>query len=285
MPKVVYRIRKGQSVAQAARAASKLRRQTSKGKVSKNMKLAIQRIINKDIETKFAISSVVNAAVYNTIRGKLAPSGTTSLNYLRPCIPPISNSGTASNDLVGAKMKLISLKTVLHFDLGTANTVSTDIFIKVFFLQSRNAKNYTVAQAGLPGANILRTGNASEEDWVPSSGLDPRYLNQLPLNKLSWTGTTKTFRLSKNGGQTNGTVSGNVPLLSNGNATFDFSYNWKAAGKSLKYDESDGSGYPENYLPLIGFVAWYADGTSVGAIDSSMGVNVTYSNHAYYKDA
>jgi len=254
-------------------------------KVSAPLTRAIERVVNRNIETKYAISSQINVGVYNTIRSKLAPSGTTTTNYLRPCIPTLSISGTQSNDLVGAKCKISSLKTVLHFDLGTASTVSTDIMVKVFFLQSRNAKNFTVALPGLPGNNLLRTGSGTEEDWIAGGSVDSRYYNQLPLNKLSFTGSSKTFRLSKNGGQTNGTVSGNVPVLSGGMASFDMVHDWKVGGKVLKYDESDGSGYPENFLPLIAVVAWYPDGTSVGAQDSSMGVFCTQSNHMYYKDA
>jgi len=198
-------------------------------------------------------------------------------------MPLIVNSGTASNDLIGTKAKIVSLKTYLHFNLDTGNSTSNDVMVKVFFLHSRNVKNLGVANNGLPGGNLLRTGAASEEDWVPAAGVDMRLLAQLPVNKNAWTGTTKTFRLSKNAGtMQNGTA---VPLLSAGNASYTFTYDWKAGGKTLKYDESDGSNAPENFLPLICAVAWYPDGTSVGPQDSNMPVFVTLSNHLYYKDA
>lgn len=249
------------------------------------MKNAIQRIVNGNIETKFIVSGLVNVQAYNTIRTKLAPVGTTAFNTLRNCLPVIANSGTQTNDLMGAKMKVASLKTVFHFNLDTANAVSQDIMVKIFFLQSRNVKNYTVALNGLPGSNLLRTGNASEDDWVPASGVDARFQNQLPLNRLAWTGSSKTFRLSKNGGTLNGQATGAVPVISNGISSYDFTHDWKIGGKVLRYDESDNSGMPENYLPLIGVVAWYPDGTPVGAQDSVMPVYFTFTSHLYYKDA
>jgi len=182
-------------------------------------------------------------------------------------------------------MKVVSLKTKFHFNLDTSNTNSNDVMVKVFFLQSRNVKNLTVANTGLPGGNLLRTGTADEDDWVPASGADSRYTNHLPLNRLAWVGRTKTFRLTKNSGQMNLGSSSAVPLLSNGNASYDFTYDWKIGGKTLRYDEGDGSSYPENYLPLVGMVAWYPDGTPVGNQDSVMPVYVTLSNHLYFKDA
>jgi len=269
----------------AAMAGRKPSRRPRVAKVSAPLTRAIQRVVDRNIETKFAISSLVNAQVYNTIRTKFVPAGSVGTQYVRACIPAIANSGTASNDLMGAKCKISSLKTYLHFDLGSTSNVSTDVMVKVFFLQSRNAKNYTVANVGLPGNNLLRTGNATEEDWIAGSSIDSRYYNQLPLNKLSWTGSSKTFRLSKNGGTTNGTAAGSVPVLSGGIGSLDMTYDWKVGGKVLKYDEGDGSGYPENFLPLIAIVAWYPDGTTVGQQDTAMPVFVTQSNHLYYKDA
>jgi len=253
--------------------------------VSQPIKDAIQRILNKDIETKFAISSLVNSQVTNTIRSKLQPGGTTTLNYMRTCMPGISNSGTASNDLIGTKLRVVSLKTVLHFNLDYANATSADVMVRVYFLQSRNAKNYTVAFSGLPGNNLQRTGSGTEQDWLPGTGVDSRYLSQLPLNTLAWTGTQKTFRLSKNGGKTNGEPTGAVPVLNNGQVSYDFVHDWKIGGKVLKYDEGDGSGLPENFLPIIAMVAWYADGTPMASFDQAMPVFTTYSNHLYYKDA
>lgn len=274
--------KKRPSTARKTRVSAKTARTA---KLAPSVKNAIQRMINKDIETKFILSGLVNVQAYNTIRTKLSPVGTTAFNYLRNCLPVIANSGTATNDLLGAKLRAVSLKTMFHFNLDTANAVSQDIMVKVFFLQSRNAKNYTVALNGLPGGNLLRTGNASEDDWVPASGVDPRFQNQLPLNKLAWTGSTKSFRLSKNGGTLNGQATGAVPVISNGIASYDFTHDWKIGGKVLKYDESDNSGMPENYLPLIGVVAWYPDGTPVGAQDTVMPVNFTFTSHFYFKDA
>jgi len=279
-PKVDYvALNKGEKVV----AIASRRRRTAK--VSQPMKNAIQKIINKNLETKLVISSFINQQLTNTIRAKMRATGVTNFANFFPCIPGQSQTGTATNDIIGAKTKIVSLKTYLHFNLAANDTQSDDIMVKVFFLISRNAKNLTVANTGLPAGNLLRTGAGQEQDWVPASGIDERYLNQLPLNTLSFTGTSRTFRLSKNPGQLNGGTSSAVPVLAGGAASYDFSYDWKVKGKVLKYDESDGSLFPENYLPLVCAVAWYPDGTSVGPQDSTMPVFITASNHLYFKDA
>jgi len=253
-------------------------------KVSAPLKLAIQKIVNKNLETKLVISSVVNSMLYNTIRTKMIAAGITVFQNLRTCMPAIVNTGTASNDLIGTRAKIVSLKTYLHFNLDTGNPNNQDVMVKVFFLYSKNVKNYTVASNGLPGNNLLRTGNGSEEDWIPAAGVDSRLTAQLPINTNAWTGTSKIFRLSKNSGTMQQGTTGS-PLLAGGLASYTFSHDWKVGGKTLKYDETDGSNYPENFLPLICAVAWYPDGTSVGPQDSNMPVFVTLSNHLYYKDA
>lgn len=251
-------------------------------KLSKPMRNAVQAIINKNIESKYAFTGVADQPLYNTLRTKI--NATSGLNFIKPCIPQIPINGTASNDLIGTKMKVQSLKTVFNFNLASSNVVSQDILVRVFFLFSKNVKNYSASINGMVGGNLLRTGQGTEEDWVVGSGIDPRILNQLPLNKNAWVGTSKTFRLTKNGGNLNGQATGSVPVLSGVGASYQFTHNWKCT-KTLTYDETDTSLYPENYLPLVGMVAWYPDGTTVGATDQVMPVYCQFSHHIWYKDA
>ena len=75
------------------------------------------------------------------------------------------------------------------------------------------------------------------------------------------------------------------PSAPQGSQCYTYTHNWKVKNKSLTYDESDGSNYPENYLPLIGFVAFLNDGTPVTTNDQSSVVNIALSHHAWYKDA
>lgn len=270
----------------AAMAGKKRRVAKNKrvAKISKPLTNAIQRIVNRNIETKFSFQGVPDTPLYNTLRTTLQP--TLGLNYIKPCIPLLAINGTQSDELIGTRMKIVSLKTVFSFNLAASNTISTDVMIKVFFLISKNVKNNTVAASGLLGKNLLRTGQATEEDWLVGSGVDPRILNQLPVNRNAWSRiSTKTFRLSKNGGTLNGQATGAVPVLGSANGSYSFTHDWKAGGKTCTYDESDGSAYPENYLPLVGMVAWYPDGTSVGSPDTVMPVYAQFSHHLYYKDA
>jgi hypothetical protein len=241
---------------------------------------AIQKVINRNLETKYVFSGVPDTQLFNTLRAKQVAG---SANNLLVAVPSIANTGTATNDLIGARAKIVSHQTKIHINFGAANAVSQDVYVRVFFLQSRNAKSFTVT-GSLPGKNLLRNGQGAEQDWVPGSGLDPRIFAQLPINKLAWTGTSKTFRLSKNGGTLNGQAVGSVPVL-RGSSSFSITHNWKAAGKVIKYDEADGSAYPENYCPFVGFVAWYPDGTPVGDPDSAMPVYIQMSHHMYFKDA
>lgn len=269
----------------AAMVGKKTRRASSKkvAKLSKPIRNAVQAIINKNIETKFAFVGVADNPLYNTLRTALQPAQ--GLNYIKPCLPLLTINGTQSDELIGTKMKIVSLKSIFNFNLASSNAVSQDVMVKIFFLISKNAKNNTVAAAGFTGKNLLRTGQASEEDWIPGSGLDPRIFNQLPVNRNAWVlKGSRTFRLSKNGGTLNGQTTGAVPVLSSANS-YQFTYDWKAGGKTCTYDESDGSSFPENYLPLVGMVAWYPDGTTVGNPDTVMPVYTQFSHHLYYKDA
>lgn len=281
---------RGKTLGQArksAAAARKYRKRAPVGKrvakISRPMKNAIQKIINKNIETKYAFAGVADQPLYNTLRTALQPAQ--GLNFIKPCLPLLSINGTQSDELIGTRMKISSHKTVFNFNLASSNATSQDVMVKVFFLISKNAKNNTVAAAGFTGKNLLRTGQASEEDWIPGSGLDPRIFNQLPVNRNAWVlKGSRTFRLAKNGGTLNGQTTGAVPVLSCANS-YQFTWDWKAGGKTCTYDESDQSSFPENYLPLVGMVAWYPDGTTVGAADQVMPVYCQFSHHLYYKDA
>lgn len=269
----------------AAMAGKRTRKPATKrvAKISKPLTKAIQRIVDKNIETKFAFAGVADQPLYNTIRTSLQPAQ--GLNFIKPCLPLLSINGTQFDELIGTRMKISSHKTIFNFNLASSNATSQDVMVKVFFLLSKNAKNNTVAAAGFTGKNLLRTGQASEEDWIPGSGLDPRIFNQLPVNRNAWIlKGSRTFRLCKNGGTLNGQATGAVPVLT-GVSSYQFTYDWKAGGKVCTYDESDQSSFPENYLPLVGMVAWYPDGTTVGAADQVMPVYCQFSHHLYYKDA
>jgi len=252
--------------------------------VSRSLTLAIQRVVNKNLETKFVVHTDQDQPIYNTLNTAINPSA--GYNYLMPCIPQIVRGAVSTDQMAGAKIKVVSLKTYIHFNFASANNTTNDIMIKVFFLHSKNVQNYTTASNGLLGDNLLRTGQSDEIDWYGNGTgtLEPRCLAQLPLNKLAWTGTTRTYRLSKNGGILNGGTSSALPVLANGNGSIDISYDWKCT-KTLTYDESDQSIYPENYLPLLGVVAWYPDGTSSGNKNEVMPVYATATHHLYYKDA
>lgn len=265
------------------RPEPKKKQMTTRGaKLPKPVKVAIQRMIGASIESKYVFSGVADGPLYNTLRTKIAP--TLGLNFIKPCLPPLAINGTQSDQLIGTKMKVQSLKTIFNFNLASSNTVSQDILVRVFFLYSKNVKNYSASINGMVGSNLLRTGSASEEDWIPSSGIDPRILNHLPLNKNAWVGTSKTFRLTKNGGTLNGQTTGAVPVIAGQGASIQFTHDWKCK-KTLTYDETDTSSFPENFLPLVGMVAWYPDGTTVGAVDTVMPVYCQFSHHMWYKDA
>jgi len=251
---------------------------------AKALTLAIQKVVNRNIETKYATLVRVDQQIANTLRTKFT-GATISLNSLQSAMPPVG-LGSQSNDQSGTRIKAVSLRTIVSINLTKDNLSTQDMFVRVFFLTSRNVKSYSVATS-LAGGNLLRTGSATEEDWIPggTTVTDPRALAHLNINRNAWQGSFKTFRLSKNQGPlNNGGTAGTVAVLGSGNASHTFAHDWKIQNKVLKYDESDNSSYPENFMPFIGFIAWYPDGTSVGQPDNTMPVNFTYTSHLYYKD-
>jgi len=44
-------------------------------KATKNLNVAIQRVLNRNLETKYVISSFIGLSVTNTCRSKMTPAG------------------------------------------------------------------------------------------------------------------------------------------------------------------------------------------------------------------
>jgi len=250
--------------------------------VAKNEALKLQ-------ETKYVTRDFGATKVYNAFDSKFGPTTSTSLIYLQPGIPPMTQ-GFNSNKLQGSKATIQNCFTTFSVNLLSTTPTSVDVFVRFYLLESKNVKNYSIAvpPGGLPAQNLLRIGNGEEADWFVSAGNDPRMNSMRPINKLAWTGSMKTFRLAKNPGGINGDTT-SIPnsganLSANTNA-YHFTHNWGRKGKVLTYDDGDESNYPENFLPIWACVAWTVDGANTGAAYSTMPVEVVAVNHLYYKDA
>lgn len=284
------RVRKSKKATRALKRSSPQLYKAVK-QIARKQALAIQETKYVSTFTPYPVTSITN--VWNQLNTKVI-NGT--YNYLQTAMPPLT-SGTTGANVIGQKTILVNGYTRFHFAFTAgAAPYNQDIIIKLFLLNSRQAKSNTLAIAGLPGADLLRANGSAFVDFDPYSGgppgIDPLHLAQMPLNTLAWTGKCHTFRLCKNTGMTSfnattPTLPGDVPNLNSSHNYHDFVWNWTDGKKNqvLNYDGNFSvPGYPSNYCPLYGVVAYYPDGNPVASTAVQLPVNMTISNHMWYKD-
>jgi len=232
----------------------------------------------------------------NLITNKLISiAGPGNLQNLQPAIPQLLASTLTqqgTNTLEGAKCRLVSGKTDFLFNIKEDLTATLDIIVKVFCVLSKSAKSLVTAKY-LPGEDFLRNGEGATIDWDGVASTYAPILNNYPINKLAWdVSRVFTIRLSKNAGKMNGDATPGAPATANLSAAHNYhmcTWNWGVLGPEvLKYEEQAGpttSPYPNNFCPMYGVVAYYADGTSLGGEGAQVPVACTITNTMFFKDA
>lgn len=295
---------------QKKRAARKGARKNLK-RVSPNLAKAVKSIAKREAykaqETKYVtgqkpstpgavFGDFINADVFSQLTSKVQIG---ALNYLQPAIPALQQSAQqSSNSMVGSVIQHARGKVDFTISLADAASdalsLSGNVIVKIFCLESRTTKSMYSMQTYMPTNDLLRTGRDSTIDWSPATGAYvPEQLNNCPVNHLAWKiHHVKTFHLMKNPGrQTGGSLAlgASTPNITGGNRR-TFSWNWKHDGV-LKYNENPGAGiagqtdFPTNFAPVYGIVAYYADGQQMtGEVLTGL-LNVNVRTHMWYKDA
>jgi len=257
-------------------------KRTSKPKTGKTkptmqlMKSVAQKVVNKELETKFVVASqdgvnfnskiVSSGEFYSLIPAlAVAPAGTIPADYQR----------------VGNNVTPVSCKTTFTVSLYP-RVQSVDIIVVLYCLKRKQNKNFTQLVASVTGQpQILRTGAVGDT----SAYLGQVTQGHLPINTDEYTLLNKkVIRLAKNVGLPNiDATTGNSPNISGmGSKTFTIV---TKLPKTLAYQPSAvTASYPENDAPFWCLGYAHADGTS-GGDDAYTDVNVSYNTMMFYKDA
>jgi len=139
----------------------------------KAVKAIAKNEANKLVETKFnvswlAVGGISSPQITNSLTSSftLSPTDTSTLI---PVLPPFIR-GTNSDELVGSRVQMISGKTDFIISLLNTNASTINITVKLFCLESVKVKDYNI-MTGLPKGYLLRTGNDTNADWVPSTAI------------------------------------------------------------------------------------------------------------------
>jgi len=260
--------------------------------IAKKQALAVQE--TKYISTYSNPTSPINQ-VWNGLISKVTAG---NYQYLQPAMPSMSQGANSAN-MVGQKIRLVNGYTKFHFSFTTDTTdnYNYDFIIRLFLLNSKNVKNMQSSLNGLPGKNLLRTGQSTQCDFDPQTAIttDPSLLAMLPMNHLNWTGKSVTFRLTKNAGSTSynpsitPAVVGDVPNLASRTNYCDYTWNWTDGKKDTVLDYGNSfitPDFPTNYCPLWGVVAYYPNGNPVTADNNiQFPIRIIHTSHMWFKDA
>lgn len=199
-------------------------------------------------------------------------------NNLQKVLPPLAQ-GVTSNQRIGQKISNAHGRVDFHFYLTPSpegQSVTNDVYIKIFKLSPKQAKSYT-ATGALANNTLLDTGLATTTDWG-LSGFNAFAYNTMPLSREDFGGSIGQVRLVKNQGAQNDDPTALVTPNMNKLASADYSFSWKHKG-SILYDDIPGNTYPTNYAPVFAIVAFNADNSVYGGR-----VNYYTRLHMWFKD-
>lgn len=246
-------------------------------KPTKALTQAVNKIVNRKIETKFKIDAPYNYTTNQTLEDFVQFStAITSTNELFALIPKVSQ-GTDDYQRVGQTIQPKSLKVNIQCALGTAN--SCQIVADFFFLTAKNVKDIKLTNQILTG-NLLNDGQGGN---IPYDGTS--YTAMCPINSSEFTLIKRKRVILRKGGYDYNTMySGGGP------ATDTMTYN--SAMFSVKIPLPKKLTYltaadlqPTNSFPfmMVGFHA--IDNFGNIALTPTIPLYVQAQSQLYFKDA
>lgn len=252
----------------------KMKKIMRKGK-AKGMLAMIRQVASKVLQRKAETKYVAQALITDTV----VPNTIIS-NLLLTTLPRL-DAGVQSNQRTGARISNIRGRTIFTFWIDNAQSPNcNNIFVKLFFLQSKQIKDYTKAGSLTPGT-LLDNGDGTTTDWSnPVAGFPFQY-NQMPISNENFRGRTKTLRLVKNTGEPNAIGGDVVSPNTYGKISCTYIHHWYRKAPAI-YENGTGSGsqFPTNFAPLWSVVAFQADSSH----KSDGEVYMTVRNEMYFKD-
>lgn len=262
----------------AARAAVRGRRRVSGGRRLAPVKRMVQRMINRNMETKYVAT---NVDLSGTDLGPLWPVKPTWTQFgdAKPAVPMLAE-GPGDYQRLGSKIQPVSLAVSVKVVFNAFDLSCNSLIGVIYYGTDKANRTFQGGTFPLQTTSILDKGDGTNKQWT---GLLSD-LN-LPTDKHLFNIKRKTFRLSKTEGNLN-TDQGGHPTggysTSNGRSEYSTVLRFKTP-KTLLYN-ADADTYPSNFGPFyyIGFC--HADGSALTPADTKL-VYASTRVHMYYKDA
>lgn len=253
----------------------KTTRRGAVSKVSPALAAAIEKVMNRDNETKYVAETIVEEANFN--------SGIGSTNPLVPmemyrALPLIYSSGGTSSSMtkLGKQIQPVKCTVNFRFNFDFNDRNAREIRVVLYMLNCKNERAYYNQLAAQPfQTNFLDDGQGSNVRFQ-GTYLQSKY----PIDKENWSILHKrTFALSKGVGLLNDNTTGtSMGKYREKNITLNV-----RLPKRIKYDENTAT--PAAFAPVWAVGYYYADNTAPD-LDLTAGcLHVTARTHMWFKDS
>jgi len=257
---------------------------TVAAKPTKALSQEIQRVVSKNLETKYVVSPL-----FNTVTGPLNnwasfTSAITSTNEMYCCLPSIQ-IGSGDHNRIGAEVapKSLTVKGWVTLDPGVEEKSygSNDIEVHMFFLTSKQIKS-EAHWTEVDVTQLLNTGVGNNTSFDGSTYKSLLDVNRSDFNLIK----RKVIRLRKSWGNPDTQrIGGTMDVTSFDTPKYNAKFSVKIpVPKKLKYT-TDGTSVATNFYPFMvaGFcIPNNADGAQ--SFDYTR-FHVLAQSHLYYKDA
>lgn len=235
---------------------------------------AIQRVLNRNLETKYVAQQAgITAPLF--VNGDI----TASIDYISICPLVAQQTGAAaSNVRCGEQIK--PLKATINVDfwfVNEATPVAKTVFVKAFFVSAKSVRKLDPTIVAPVPTGLLEDGSSDPVGWKGALGSLQRYY---PVCKDNYTvHAIRTVKLVMNATDP---ISGTTPYPDGQSDRKSISFSWTPP--TLKYNlEADQ--FPQNHAPMMFLVA-YSPGF-IYTTDASLVNTVQYAYHTSmsFKDA
>lgn len=238
----------------------------------------VNKVIMRSRETKLVIGPPVAFTTNDTLAAFTDFStAITGVNEIYMCLPAVPQ-GTGDFQRVGNEIQPTSLTTKVNLSLVARSQLSMSIFAHVFFLTSKNIKDWKLT-AGVPITQMLDLGDGTNTQFNGGS-----YAGLLPINKSEFNVIAhKKILLQKASGNPNNIYQNDEEAATSTCRHFaTFSQKIPLPKELLYLNASETR--PTNSFPfmVVGFTA--TDNMGDRILDSLI-LRVQAQSHLYYKDA
>jgi len=250
-----------------------------RAKLSAPVKNAINKLIHKTQETKYATRYITPTLYNGTITNK------NEWMFPFPDIYQVGNAsgphGSVGNSTnrIGDTIQPLSLKVYITVSLADTCEITADIFVNLWVFTMKSAKNiYAVQSDDTPGAGtFLDTGNGTLQSWLGNTTDLGCPVNSREFSVIK----AYKFRLAKGAGHLNEGVYDDS-TVTGASTTFRHIVCDIPCPTNIKYSD-DNDLQPQNFCPLMAIGYCHMDGTTSDSVTQNL--RVTYRSNLYFKDS